>query len=171
MPSPPNPSLPLILVLSFASCSTGSPQSTPDQPNGGLQPNRGPLGTSTGRGPPSSLKESSNHPQPQKSIKTLPIPPTSEQLTEHLLSLDLGFNVHSDQLLRESIGVREGQASCEDKLTKDFRWVSESNQVLTSGELRSATSLKTSGATITVTMSGVRAVVDMSRPKSMSQKF
>ena len=109
MPSPPNPSLPLILVLSFASCSTGSPQSTPDQPNGGLLPNRGPLGTSAGGGPPSSLKESSNHPQPQKSIKTLPIPPTSEQLTEHLLSLDLGFNVHSDQLLRESIGVRKAR--------------------------------------------------------------
>ena len=161
MPSPPNPSLPLILVLSFASCSTGSPQSTPDQTNGGLLPNRGPLGTSAGGGPPSSLKESSNHPQPQKSLKTLPIPPTSEQLTEHLLSLDLGFNVHSDQLLRESIGVRESHASGEDKLTKDFRWVSESSQVLTSAELRNETSLRTSGATITVTMSGVRAVVDI----------
>ena len=37
----------------------------------------------------------------------LPIPPSSEQLTEHLLSLDLGFNVLNDQLLRESIGVNQ----------------------------------------------------------------
>ena len=106
MPSPPNPSLPFILALSLASC-TGPPQKTLSVPNEGLLTTRGPSGTSTGRGPPSSLKDPSIH--LKKSIEPLPIPPTSEQLTEHLLSLDLGFNVLNDQLLRESIGVIEMQ--------------------------------------------------------------
>ena len=109
MPSPPNPSLPFILALSLASC-TGPPQNTLSVPNEGLLTTRGPSGTSTGRGPPSSLKDPSIHPT-QKSMKIppkpLPIPPSSEQLTEHLLSLDLGFNVLNDQLLRESIGVNK----------------------------------------------------------------
>ena len=109
MPSPPNPSLPLILALSLASC-TGPPQNTLSIPNGGLPTTRGPSGTSSGRGPPSSLKDPSIH-LTQNSMKIppqpLPIPPTSKQLTEHLLSLDLGFNVLNDQLLRESIGVNQ----------------------------------------------------------------
>ena len=61
--------------------------------------------TRSDRKDPSSLKDPSNH-LTQKSLKIppqpLPIPPSSEQLTEHLLSLDLGFNVLNDQLLRES---------------------------------------------------------------------
>ena len=121
MPSPPNPSLPFILALSLASC-TGPPQNTLSVPNEGLLTTRGPSGTSTGRGPPSSLKDPSIHLQTQKSMKIppqpLPIPPSSEQLTEHLLSLDLGFNVLNDQLLRESIGVIEMAENDEQELTR-----------------------------------------------------
>lgn len=49
-------------------------------------------------------------PSPSPSPSPNPSPPHSDHLTQQLLSLDLGFNVLNDQLLRETIGVGFAEA-------------------------------------------------------------